>query len=141
MGELKVIDVTCALIIDDQNRMLVAQRSKTMSLPLKWELPGGKIELNETAEDCLVREIKEELDIEIEVLKKLEANKHTYPNIIINLIPFISKHINGIVTLKEHTNYKWLSSNELLNLDWAEADLPILYNYLNYNSGTPQEIR
>jgi len=131
MGELKTIDVTCALIVDDQNRLLVAQRSSTMSLPLKWELPGGKIELNETPEDCLMREIKEELDIKIDVLKKLKSNRHTYPNIVVNLIPFISKHVSGSITLKEHANYQWLNSNELLDLDWAEADVPILHDYLN----------
>ena len=141
MGELKVIDVTCALIIDNQNRLLAAQRSEIMSLPLKWELPGGKIEPNETAEECLVREIKEELDIEIEILKKLPSNRHTYPNIIVNLIPFISKHVSGAITLKEHANYRWLNGNELLDLNWAEADVPILHNFLNYNCGTPQEVR
>jgi len=131
MGELKVIDVTCALIVDSQNRVLAAQRSSTMSLPLKWELPGGKIEPNETPEECLVREIKEELDIEIEILKKLPSNTHTYPNVIVNLIPFISKHVGGAITLKEHANYKWLNANQLLDLNWAEADVPILHNYLN----------
>ncbi|MCO5950767.1 (deoxy)nucleoside triphosphate pyrophosphohydrolase [Mucilaginibacter flavidus] len=131
MGELKVIDVTCALIVDSQNRVLAAQRSSTMSLPLKWELPGGKIELNETPEECLVREIKEELDIEIKILKKLQSNTHTYPNIIVNLIPFISKHVSGVISLKEHASYQWLDGNELLDLDWAEADVPILHNYLN----------
>lgn len=141
MGELKVIDVTCALIVDNQNRVLAAQRSSTMSLPLKWELPGGKIEPNETPEECLVREINEELDIEIEILKKLQSNAHTYPNIIVNLIPFISKHVGGVISLKEHANYQWLDGNELFDLDWADADVPILHNYLNYNSGTPQEIR
>jgi len=131
MGKLKVIDVTCALIVDSQNRVLAAQRSSTMSLPLKWELPGGKIEPNETPEECLVREIKEELDIEIKILKKLQSNAHTYPNIIVNLIPFISKHVSGVISLKEHANYKWLNTNQLLDLDWAEADVPILHNYLN----------
>ena len=131
MGELKSIDVTCALIVDNQNRLLAAQRSSAMSLPLKWEFPGGKIEPDETAEDCLVREIKEELDIEIAILKKLPSNRHAYPNIIVNLIPFVSKHVSGAITLKEHANYKWLNANQLLDLDWADADVPILHNYLN----------
>jgi len=131
-SELKTIDVTCAIVVDRNHLILVTQRSQTMSLPLKWEFPGGKIELNETAEDCLIREIKEELDIEIEILKRLDSNKHAYPNIMINLIPFTCRQAGGIITLKEHANYKWLNPNELLDLDWADADIPIMHNYLNY---------
>jgi 8-oxo-dGTP diphosphatase len=128
--ERKVIDVTCALIIDKQNRLFAAQRSKTMNLPLKWELPGGKIEPNETAEQCLIREIKEELNIDIEIIKGLTSNTHTYPSITIKLIPFLCKHITGEIALKEHADFKWLNSNELLDLDWADADVPILNSYL-----------
>ncbi|MES2428397.1 MAG: (deoxy)nucleoside triphosphate pyrophosphohydrolase [Bacteroidota bacterium] len=127
-----MIDVTCALIVDNQNRLFAAQRSSAMSLPLKWELPGGKIELNESAEDCLIREIKEELNIEIEIVTDLESNQHTYPNITIRLIPFVCKQVSGTIILKEHANFKWLNTNELLDLDWAEADIPILNNYLKH---------
>ena len=127
-----MIDVTCALIIDNQNRLFAAQRSSVMSLPLKWELPGGKIELNELAEDCLIREIKEELSIEIEIITALTPNKHTYPNIAICLIPFVCKQVSDPIILKEHVNFKWLNTNELLDLDWAEADIPIINNYLKY---------
>jgi 8-oxo-dGTP diphosphatase len=127
-----VVNVTCALIIDTQNRLLAAQRSSIMSLPRKWELPGGKIEPNESFEECLIREIKEELNIDIEIVKNLPSNIHTYPSIVIQLIPFICKQTHGVITLKEHINYKWLSTNELLDLDWAEADIPILHHYLNF---------
>ena len=129
-GQNKVIDVTCALIIDSQNRVFAAQRSSVMNLPLKWELPGGKIELNESAEQCLIREIKEELNIEIEIIEGLKSNTHNYPSITINLIPFICKQLDGEIILKEHSNFKWLNENELLDLDWADADVPILKNYL-----------
>jgi 8-oxo-dGTP diphosphatase len=120
MDDQKVIDVTCALIIDSERRLLATQRSAIMSLPLKWELPGGKIEPDETPEQCLIREIKEELNI------------HNYPFITVKLIPFISKCTNGEIELKEHADFKWLTTNELLDLDWADADIPILNNYLNY---------
>jgi 8-oxo-dGTP diphosphatase len=126
-----MIDVTCALIIDEQNRLFAAQRSTNMTLPLKWELAGGKIEPNETAQQCLVREIKEELNIEIAIIKGLTPNVHRYPSITIKLIPFICKHIKGEIALKEHADFKWLNTNELLDLDWAEADIPILNQYLH----------
>ena len=127
-----MIDVTCALIIDDENRLLAARRSSKMNLPLKWELPGGKIEPDESAEQCLIREIKEELDIDIEVKQNLTPHTHSYPTVTIKLIPFICRQIKGEIALKEHSDFKWLNTNELLDLDWAEADLPILYQYLNY---------
>jgi 8-oxo-dGTP diphosphatase len=129
-----MIEVTCALIIDNQNLLFAAQRSITMNLPLKWELPGGKIEPNETAEECLIREIKEELNIEVEIIDNLIPNTHNYPSITIRLIPFICKQTGGEIILKEHVNFKWLNTNELLDLDWADADIPILKNYLNYLS-------
>ena len=127
-----MVNVACALIIDTQNRLFTAQRSSTMSLPLKWELPGGKIEPNESSEECLIREIKEELNIDIEIVKNLPSNIHAYPSMVIQLIPFICRQINGVISLNEHINFKWLSTNELLDLDWAEADIPILYHYLNF---------
>jgi len=130
--DLKTIDVTCAIIVNDNYFVLATQRSATMSLPLKWEFPGGKIEPEETAENCLIREIKEELDIEIEILKRLDSNKHSYPTIIVNLIPFMCRQVGGVISLKEHANYKWLYPNELLDLDWADADIPIVKNCLNY---------
>ncbi len=102
-----------------------------MNLPLKWEFPGGKVEPNETSEECLIREIKEELGIEIEIEKSLTAHTHHYPSVTIRLIPFVCKHISGNITLKEHANLKWLNANELLDLDWADADIPILNHYLN----------
>ena len=126
-----MIEVTCALIIDSQNRIFAAQRSSTMSLPLKWEFPGGKVEYNETPELCLLREIKEELNIDIEILKPLPANIHAYPSITIKLIPFICKHSNGEIVLHEHADFNWFHSNELLALDWADADVPIVKSFLN----------
>jgi 8-oxo-dGTP diphosphatase len=126
-----MLKVTCALITNPQNQVLAAQRSTTMSLPLKWEFPGGKIEAGETAEDCLIREIKEELNIEIQIVQSLPSNMHVYPQITIQLIPFICTQTGGEIILKEHAQYRWLRKNELLALDWADADVPIVEIYLN----------
>lgn len=126
-----MLQVTCALITNHQDQVLAAQRSQTMSLPLKWEFPGGKIEVGETAEDCLIREIREELNIEIQISKALPSNIHNYPKITIELIPFICTQTGGEIILKEHAQYRWLHKNELLALDWADADVPIVKHYLN----------
>ena len=124
-----MIKVVCAIILVD-NKILVAQRSKNMKLPLKWEFPGGKLEQNENEIDCIKREIKEELNIEIEVLKKLSNSIFDYGTFKINLVPFIANYISGEILLLEHKDYKLLDKANLLNLDWAEADIPILKEFL-----------
>jgi 8-oxo-dGTP diphosphatase len=124
-----IINVTCAIIVIE-NKIIVTQRSEKMKLPLKWEFPGGKLEENESEIDCIKREIKEEINIEIEVLRKLSNSIYDYGTFKINLIPFIAKHIFGEIKLTEHRDYKLLQKTELLSLDWAEADLPIVEEFL-----------
>ena len=119
------IRVTCA-IITHQNKILVVQRSNRMSLPMKWEFPGGKIEAGETETDCIKREILEELNIEIEVLERLTPSIHNYPTFSIELIPYTANYVSGILNLKEHHQYHLLDKDKLNTLDWAEADLPIV---------------
>ena len=126
---LNIINVTCAIILIE-NKILVAQRSDKMKLPLKWEFPGGKLEENETEINCVKREIKEEINIDIEVVKKLSSSIYDYGAFKINLIPFIAKHVHGEIKLTEHKDYKLLQKTELLILDWAEADLPIVEEFL-----------
>lgn len=125
-----MINVTCAIIYID-NKILVTQRSETMKLPLKWELPGGKLESNETEEACIKRELLEELNIEVELLKKLSHNIHDYGTFKVNLIPFVVQYISGEIQLVEHKTFKLLDKSELLNLDWAAADVPIVEEFLN----------
>ena len=124
------IRVTCA-IIECEGRVLVVQRSEIMNLPLKWEFPGGKIENGEQEEACIVREIKEELNLDIVLLNKLTTTLFDYPNMSIELIPFVTKQVGGQIKLMEHADYKYLEKDELLNLDWAEADIPVIKEYLN----------
>jgi 8-oxo-dGTP diphosphatase len=124
-----MITVTCAIILKN-DKILVTQRSERMKLPLKWEFPGGKLEFGESETDCVLREVREELGIEIEVVERLSNNVHDYGTFCINLIPFISKYQRGDIYLKEHADYKWLTKNELETLDWAEADLPIVFGLL-----------
>ena len=125
----KILNVTCAIILKNK-KILVTQRSEKMKLPLKWEFPGGKVEKDEDEVDCIIREIKEELNIEIEILNKLSNSVFDYGSFKINLIPFIAKYESGKIILAEHKNYKLLNKSELLNLDWAEADLPIVEEFL-----------
>ena len=127
---MKTILVTCA-IIQFGDKTLAVQRSDTMKLPLKWEFAGGKIEVGETEIECIKREISEELNIKIEVKERLTPVTHQYPNLKIKLIPFITEYLSGKLELKEHCNFLLVNKAELINLDWAEADLPILKEYLS----------
>ena len=100
-----------------------------MSLPLKWEFAGGKIEPGESEEDCIKREILEELNIHIKIKGKLTPVLHQYPNFKINLIPFIAEYVSGDLKLKEHADFVLVDKEELYKLDWAEADLPIVREF------------
>lgn len=125
-----MLQVTCA-IIENNGKILCAQRSEKMELPLKWEFPGGKIEANESIEACLKREIREELGIEIDILEQLPSFKHRYSvNLSVELFPFRCKALRKEIHLTEHKQIKWLSLEELKDLDWAEADVPIVHHYI-----------
>jgi 8-oxo-dGTP diphosphatase len=126
---MKHIHVTCA-IIERDGLILAAQRSAVMSMPLKWEFPGGKIEPGESAEECLLREIAEELDIRIRIARTLPSHTHHYPAFSITLYPFVCFIEPGEITLHEHAAFVWRQPHELDSLDWAEADVPVVRSYL-----------
>ena len=123
------IDVTCAIIKKGET-ILVAQRSETMSLPLKWEFPGGKIEEMESAENCIQRELKEELNISVRIVERLKDYPYDYGKVIINLIPFVVDYIDGELVLAEHKKTVWAYKKDLIALDWAAADISILNDYI-----------
>lgn len=128
-----MIIVTCA-IIEHDGKILCAQRSEKMNLPLKWEFPGGKIEEDEELENCLKREIKEELGVKIKVNERLPFNIHSYSNQkLIKLIPFRCSLQTFEIDLKEHIKVEWSLPADLSQYDWAEADIPIVQNYIQNN--------
>lgn len=125
-----MINVVCAIIYWG-DKILVTQRSEKMKLPLKWEFPGGKIENEESEIDCIKRELKEEINIEISIIKKLSSHIHDYQDFKINLIPYVVEYESGDIILAEHTSFQLLEKKDLVNLDWAEADLPIVNELIN----------
>lgn len=129
-----MIRVTCALI-ENNNKVLITQRSATMSQPLLWEFPGGKIETGETEEACLAREIKEELNLIINCLHRLTPTTCTYPNFKVELIPFICEQTGGDIKLLEHAAFKWVKTEELKQYEWCPADIPIVEEYIAYKKG------
>lgn len=128
-----MLNVTCAIIFFNE-KILVVQRSDKMKLPLKWEFPGGKLEEGESEIDCIKREIKEEINIEIDVINKISNSIYDYGDFEINLIPFIARYSAGEIQLSEHNDYSLLTKSDLLNLDWADADLLIVSELLKIES-------
>lgn len=117
-----------AAAIFRENRVLCVQRSKHTKecKSLKWEFPGGKVEVGESPEEALVREIREELSVDIEVSEFLMTVEHTYPDFHLTMHVFKCVLDQGEITLNEHVALKWLSLDELDQLDWAAADIPVV---------------
>ena len=137
---VKQIKVSCA-IIRRKGFTLAVQRNVGMSLPLKWEFPGGKIEKGETPEACLRRELKEELELSVQVVTALEPMAHAYQTLTVILYPFICRMKSKEIVLHEHAALAWLMPSQLPALEWADADRPVLDAYLklcgNPRSGNP----
>lgn len=118
-------EVTAAIIMKD-NKVLIAQRAPGQRVSGKWEFPGGKIEEGETPEECLKREIFEELDIQIEVLSKFGESILKYDMGTIKLIAFNCKWVSGEIALNVHSQIKWVSRAEFDQYDFAPADIPFV---------------
>lgn len=128
-GPKKHIHVACALI-EREGLVLAAQRSPVMSLPHKWEFPGGKLEPGESTESCLHRELMEELGVTVAIKQPLPQLTHTYDAFTVTLYPFICELGSDQVTLHEHAAITWLPPHELHTLDWLEADRPLIELYI-----------
>ena len=123
---MKTVEVVAAIIIED-NKILCTQRSiDDPYLSLKWEFPGGKIEKEETHEQALKREIKEELNLDISVDKFFMLVNHRYSHFNLVMHTYLCSMEEDKFTLNEHHHYKWLEPNQLTTLDWAEADIEIV---------------
>ena len=130
MDDLKHIHVTCAIIKHD-GLVLAAQRSASMSLPLKWEFPGGKIDKGESPEECLKRELVEELGVQVRVEKSLSTTTYHYRKFSVTLYPFVCLIDSGKIILHEHNAITWLPPDKLHTLDWSEADIAVVKAYLS----------
>lgn len=128
--ETPPLEVVCALIINENGKLLACRRGPNTSLPGKWEFPGGKVEINETPESALKREIQEELEIFISIRATLDTVTHHYPHFTIALSPFLCQIIDSQPPkCIEHAEIRWVNLSELSSLEWAEADLPIIEQY------------
>jgi len=130
-----MINVVCAIIERDE-KILVAKRPTSKSMGGKWELPGGKIEPGEDAAAAILREIREELGCKIAVNAELTPHEHQYPDFSVRLIPLLCQATEGEPQPLEHEEIRWANREELMDLDWAEADIPVVTAYLASIPGT-----
>jgi 8-oxo-dGTP diphosphatase len=124
---MKTIEVVAA-VIQHQNKILAVQRgpAKYAYISEKWEFPGGKMEAGETEKQTIIREIREELDMQIAVKAKLLTVEHTYPDFHLTMHTYLCETEQSEPILTEHLGFRWLSMDELEEIDWAGADVPIV---------------
>lgn len=118
--------VAAAIIVNKKGEILICQRREDSYCPLMWEFPGGKLESNETLQECLIRECKEELEINIEIKELFAETTYTYPERKIDFTFFISEIVTGEVKNNVHKNTKWISPSELNKYTFCPADVPVV---------------
>ena len=130
---MKNIEVVAAIILNDE-KILAVQKGKVKFdyVSYKWEFPGGKVEIGESLEQAIKREILEELNIKVIPKQLLITVKHSYPDFHLVMYCFICNKIEGDLILNEHIQAVWLDITELNHLDWAEADIPVIPEIENY---------
>lgn len=117
--------VTCG-VIKQAGKFLIVQRAGGTSHAFKWEFPGGKVDPWETESECMARELKEELDIEVAVGERLIPIEREESNVIIELIPFFCTIIGGEITLLEHLQLAWIDINKPIQYDLCIGDYSIV---------------
>jgi len=125
MDKGHAVTVTAA-VIEQNGRVLIAQRRPDDgSLGGLWEFPGGTLEAGETPEDCLRRELAEELGIKVRVGELINRNTHAYPHMTIDLLSFRVTWLGGKMELREHTAVRWVTPDELVHVKMPPADDPL----------------
>ena len=125
---MKTVNVVAAVICDSvqKKRKIFATSRGYGEFKGQWEFPGGKIEEGETPEQALKREIREELDTDIEVYDLIDTIEYDYPNFHLSMDCFWCERITGELVLKEAEAAKWLRKDELDSVQWLPADLTLI---------------
>lgn len=115
-----------AAILENRGMILIAKRKATDILAGKWEFPGGKIRVNETPRECLARELKEEFNIDVKIGAFLGESMHHYESGPIKLLAYYATWIGGSFTLNAHSDFAWITPENLDEFDFAAADMPFV---------------
>lgn len=124
---MKQVKTVAGVIRNEKGEVLCTLRDqgKYDYVSFKWEFPGGKIEEGETLEETLTRELHEELEIDVEIGDFLYQVEHDYPDFHLSMAVFECKLISKEIKMNVHKGIKWLSPKDMMQLDWAEADIPV----------------
>ncbi|MBW8882335.1 MAG: 8-oxo-dGTP diphosphatase MutT [Asticcacaulis sp.] len=125
---MKTLLVVAAALVDSDGRVLIAQRPEGKQLAGQWEFPGGKVEDGETPEDALIRELREELGIEVKraCLAPFVFASHTYDSFHLLMPLFLIRRWDGEPESREHTALKWVRPNDMRDYPMPPADLPLV---------------
>jgi 8-oxo-dGTP diphosphatase len=128
MAETKLVLVAACALIDPDGRVLIAERPPGKSMAGLWEFPGGKIEAGERPEETVIRELKEELGIDIKepCLAPFTFASHTYPDFQLLMPLYVCRRWEGIVTPREGQAVKWVRPRDLSQYPMPQADLPLI---------------
>ena len=128
-----MVEVVAALIWDKE-RFLICQRPANKARALLWEFVGGKAEAGESLQEALIRECREELSITVAVDDVFMDVIHEYPDITVHLTLFSSRIAEGVPTLLEHNDLRWIRVDEIDNFDFCPADIDILKRLKDKNA-------
>lgn len=126
----RLMQVVCAITVRPDGKVLVCKRGEGKSLAGLWEFPGGKLEAGETPAQALMREMREELAIEIEVREPRPSVDWRYGETSLRLHPYVCRIISGEPRPLEHAELRWCDVLEFSQLEWAPADVPVWREYL-----------
>jgi 8-oxo-dGTP diphosphatase len=127
----KPIIVTAAIMVK-ANQVFAARRNSGSHMAGFWEFPGGKIEIGETPEECLARELFEEFGIVTQIGEFFAESTHDYGTKTIQLLAYWVTHVSGEFELMAHDQLRWLSFDELDQVKWAPADIPLVSLYRDH---------
>ena len=130
---MKLITTCAGIIYNEKGEILCTKRDagKYNYISYKWEFPGGKMEQGENEKQTLARELKEELEINVDIFDKYYQVEHDYPDFHLSMAVYACKMLSNQITMNVHKDIKWVNPQDLLSLDWAGADLPVAKKIVN----------
>jgi len=117
--------IVTAAVIERDGKILIARRKKGDRMEGLWEFPGGKLEGNESPEECLRRELHEEFGIDADIGDFLLSSPYEYPHLKIELLVYRATYVRGVFKLNDHDEIRWVLPSELKGYDLAGADVPV----------------
>lgn len=128
-----MINVVAGILKKD-NKILIARKKEGKSLAGYWEFPGGKIEDGETTQESLIRELMEEMNINIKVNEYVGESIYDYGNIVISLKGYLAEILDGEIALTDHDKYEWVTLDEIGSYKIAPADIQLVEDLLKLES-------